>query len=165
MRKILGLKNAAGIALFLFAAAVAATEVDKRQVIPLSEHQRDHILTEMRALLSGTRTILEALSKDEMATVSREARALGLGMGGKGEDHLGAVLPAAFLQLGMAVHKDFDNIARDAQSIKDPGHTLRQLSETMKKCDSCHASYQIRVKENATGAERSPSHHRDHHQH
>jgi hypothetical protein len=49
-----------GIGLFLFTAA-AASEVDKRQVVTLSEFQRDHVLTEMRALLSGTRKILDAL--------------------------------------------------------------------------------------------------------
>ena len=69
-----------GLALFLFVTAVAANEVDKRQIIPLSEHQRDHVLAEMRALLSGTRNILDALSRDEMAAVAREASSLGLGM-------------------------------------------------------------------------------------
>jgi hypothetical protein len=155
-----------GLALFLFTTAVAADEIDKRQIIPLSEHQRDHVLSEMRVLLSGTRNILDALSRDEMAAVAREAKSLGLGMAGKGESHLGSVLPAEFMRLGMSVHRDFDNIARDAQSIEDPRHTLRQLGEAMKKCDSCHASYQIRVKEHAAGKESSPAHrHQHHHQH
>jgi hypothetical protein len=161
---MLGLKNMLGIGLFLFGAAAAANEVDKRQVVPLSEHQRDHVLTEMRSLLSGTRNILDALSRDDMATVAREARALGLGMAGKGENHLGSVLPEAFMRLGMSVHKDFDNISLDAQAINDPRHTLRQLSEAMKKCDSCHVSYQIRVEKEPAGAKPLPSH-RQHHQH
>jgi hypothetical protein len=156
-------KNMLGIALILFTAAAPANEIDKRQVISLSEHQRDHVLTEMRALLSGTRNILAALSRDEMPAVAREARALGLGMAGKGESHLGSVLPEEFMRLGMSVHKDFDNIALDAESIKDPRHTLRQLSEAMKKCDSCHASFQIRIREHTHGAETRPLQH--HHQH
>ena len=154
-----------GLFFFFFTAAAVANDVDKRQIVPLSEHQRDHILSEMRALLAGTRNILEALSRDEMATVAREARALGLGMAGKGENHLRSVLPEAFMRLGMSVHKDFDNISLDAQSIKDPKHTLRQLTEAMKKCDSCHESYQIRVKENTSGAETPPLQHLHHHQH
>jgi hypothetical protein len=161
----LGLKNMLGIGLFLFGAAAAANEVDKRQVVPLSEHQRDHVLTEMRSLLSGTRNILDALSRDDMTTVAQEARALGMGMAGKGENHLRSVLPEAFMRLGMSVHKDFDNISLDAQSLKDPKHTLRQLGEAMKKCDSCHASYQIRVKENTSRAETPPLQHLHHHQH
>jgi hypothetical protein len=165
LENTLGLKNMLGIGLFLFVAAAAANEIDKRQVVPLSEHQRHHVLTEMRSLLSGTRNILDALSRDEMATVAREARALGTGMAGKGENHLGSVLPEAFMRLGMSVHKDFDSISLDAQSIKDPRHTLRQLTEAMKKCDSCHASYQIRVKEDSAGAETPRLQHRHHHQH
>jgi len=159
-------RNIFGAALFLFMAAAAANEVDKRQVIPLSEHQRDHVLTEMRALLTGTRNILDALSRDEMAAVAREADSLGLAMAGKGEDHLGSILPGEFMRLGMSVHQDFDNIARDARTIKDPKHTLRQLSEAMKKCDSCHAGYQIRVEARSPGLETSPAHgHQHHHQH
>jgi hypothetical protein len=164
LQNILWFKNMLGVGLFLFTAA-AASEVDKRQVVTLSELQRDHVLTEMRALLSGTRNILDALSRDEMGTVAREARALGLAMAGKGENHLKSVLPESFVRLGMSVHRDFDNISHDAQSIKNPVHTLRQLSEAMKKCDSCHASYQIRVKEDAEGDKMQPLQHSTPHKH
>jgi hypothetical protein len=85
-----------------------------------------------------------------MTAVASQARSLGMGMVHKGEDHLLAVLPKEFMQLGMATHKDFDKIAADAESLKDPRHTLRQLSESMKKCSACHESYQIRV-ENLSG--------------
>jgi hypothetical protein len=100
-----------------------------------------------------------------MGTVAQEARALGLAMAGKGEDHLKSVLPEPFMRLGISVHKDFDNISHDAQSIKDPLHTLRQLGEAMKKCDSCHASYQIRVKGDGGGDKMQPSQHSQPHKH
>lgn len=149
------------LGLFMINTAFAFSEVDKRRVLPLAEHQRNHVLTEMRALLSGTRNILEALSREDMAAVATHARSLGMGMVHKGEDHLLAVLPKEFMQLGMATHKDFDKIAADAESLKDPKHTLRQLSESMKKCSACHESYQIRV-ENLSGMaarEIHPTHH------
>lgn len=41
----------------------------------------------------------------------------------KTEDHLKGVLPKEFMQLGISVHQNFDKIAVDAQSIKDPKHT------------------------------------------
>ena len=152
------------IALGLFMATAAkANEVDKRQVLPLSEHQRNHVLTEMRGLLSGTQNILDALSREDMATVAREARSLGMGTV-KGEDHLKAVLPKEFVQLGMSVHKSFDKIALDAESLKDPKHTLRQLGESMQKCNACHASYQIQVKDHPAEAASSEMQH-SHHQH
>ena len=146
MKKILAI----ALSFITMTTTAAAAEVDKRRVLPLAEHQRNHVLTEMRALLSGTRNILDALSREDMTAVASQARSLGMGMVHKGEDHLLAVLPKEFMQLGMANHKDFDKIAADAESLKDPRHTLRQLSESMKKCSACHESYQIRV-ENLSG--------------
>jgi hypothetical protein len=155
------LKRILAIALGLLAitTTVAANEIDKRQILPITEMQRDHVLTEMRALLSGTQNILDALLREDMAAVARYARSLGMGMMHKAEDHLKAVLPKEFMQLGMSVHKDFDQIAMDAESLKDPKHTLRQLSESMKKCNACHAGYQIRIKEQSAQPGTHPLHH------
>jgi len=153
------LKKILALTLGLLAFAAMADEVDKRQILPLSEQQRNHVLTEMRGLLSGTQNILDALSTEDMVAVAREARSLGMGMVHKGEDHLKAVLPKEFMQLGMSVHKSFDKIALDAESLKDPRHTLRQLSESMQKCNACHATYQIRVKEQLADSETQHSHH------
>ena len=80
-----------------------------------------------------------------MAEVAQYARHLGMGMADKAEDHLKGALPKEFMKLGMSVHKDFDQIATDAESLKDSKYTLRQLSESMSKCVACHAAYQIRM--------------------
>lgn len=154
---------AIALSLIAMTPTMAADEIDKRQILRLNEMQRDHVLTEMRALLTGTQNILDALLREDMAAIARHAGSLGMGMAHKGEDHLKAVLPKEFMQLGMSVHKDFDQIAIDAESLKDPKHTLRQLSESMKKCNTCHAGYQIRVKEQSAQPAMHPSH--DHHQH
>lgn len=157
------MKNILAIALVFITATASASDVDERQVLHLTEHQRNHVLTEMRALLSGTQGILDALHKEDMAAVAAHARSLGMGMAQKGEDHLGAVLPKEFMQLGMSVHKAFDRMAVDAEALKDPKHTLRQLSESMKKCVACHDSYQIHIEEQpATQRTYSPDH-RHHH--
>jgi hypothetical protein len=131
--------------LILAATSAQAEVVDNRQILMLSEPQRGHVLTEMRALLAGTQNILGALATDDMAAVTRYAKPLGMGMADNAEKHLKGVLPQEFMQLGMSVHKDFDLLAADAESIKDPKHTLKQLSEAMSKCNACHASYQIRT--------------------
>jgi len=120
-----------------------AEEIDDRQVLQVTAVQRGHILNEMRTLLSGTQAILIALAKEDMVAVSRHAKALGMGMARKAENSLKGTLPKAFMQLGMAAHQDFDQIAADAESIHDPKHTLRQLSQSMGKCIVCHESYQI----------------------
>lgn len=131
------------IACLLISTSAIAADMDNRQTLTLTEGQRSHVLEEMRALLSGTRDILAALSTDDMAAVSRYARPLGLGMAHKAEDHLKSVLPREFMQLGMSLHQDFDQIAADAESKKDSKLTLRQLSDAMAKCVACHDAYQI----------------------
>lgn len=157
------LKKILVIALVFITATATAAEIDERQILPLSELQRNHVLTEMRALLSGTQNILDALYKEDMAAVADYARSLGMGMAHKGEDHLKAVLPKEFMQLGVSVHKAFDQIAVDAESLKDPKHTLRQLSESLKKCDACHDNYQIRITEQPAALGMNPSLHHHHH--
>jgi hypothetical protein len=53
-----------GLFLCLFASSVVfASDIDKRRVLKLTEMQREHVLSEMRALLSGTQNILVALQR------------------------------------------------------------------------------------------------------
>jgi mono/diheme cytochrome c family protein len=154
------LKNIFAIVLIFVTAAATADDIDKRRVLHLTEHQRDHVLAEMRALLSGTQKILDALHKEDMAAIAAHARSLGMGMAHKGEDHLKSVLPREFMQLGMSVHKAFDQIAADAEALKDPRHTLLQLSESMKNCVACHNSYQIHIQEQPATQRTYPPNHR-----
>ena len=152
------------IACLLISTSAIAADKDSRQILMLSEAQRGHVLEEMRALLSGTRNILAALATDDMASVSKHARPLGLGMAHKAEDHLKGVLPKEFMQLGMSLHQDFDQIAADAESKKDPKLTLRQLSDAMAKCVACHDAYQIRATP-ASGQPAQTHKHGDHPHH
>jgi hypothetical protein len=57
---------------------------------------------------------------------------------------LRAKLPLEFRQLGSSVHREFDQIALDADGLKDVSYSLNQLSATLQKCVACHATYQIR---------------------
>jgi hypothetical protein len=127
-----------------FASSALAEEIDTRQLVQLTEPQRNQVLTEMRSLLTGTQDILAALAKDDMAAVAKHAQSLGFNMKHKAENPLHEVLPKDFMMLGMSTHKEFDQIAADAISLKDSKHTLKQLSDTMGKCTACHATYQIR---------------------
>ncbi len=133
------------VGLTTLTVTVMADEADNRQVLNLSNPQRNHVLGEMRSLLAGTQMILEALAKDDMAAVAKNAQELGFNMKHKAENPLHDVLPKEFMQLGMSMHKDFDLIAADATSLKDSKHTLQQLSATMGKCIACHETYQIQV--------------------
>ncbi len=130
--------------LAFMSSSALADEVDSRQMLNLTEPQRNHVLAEMRSLLTGTQNILAALANDDMAVAAEHAQSLGFHMKHKSENPLHDILPKDFMMLGMSMHKDFDLIAADAATLKDPKHTLKQLSDTMAKCTACHASYQIR---------------------
>ena len=156
------MKKIYALVLCLSMTTVMARDIDERKILSLNEMQRNHILTEMRALLQGTQQILHALSEEDMMAVARHARMLGMGMAHKGEDHLRSVLPENFMQLGMSVHQGFDQIAADAETLKNPKHTLIQLSNTMQHCITCHAAYQIQTTELPAKAENHPAHHNHH---
>lgn len=137
------MKKVVVVALCFITAAAMADGVDQRQVLPLNEMQRNHLLGEMRMLLTGTGAILEALARDDMAAVARHARSLGMEMPHKVEGHANHGFPEQFMQMGMAMHQGFDKIAQDAELKKDSKHTLQQLGETLGRCTACHATYQI----------------------
>ena len=138
------MKKIALISLALISTSVFADE-DNRRVVNLSETNRNLVLTEMRALLSGTQAILGALANDDMKAVAESAKPLGMGMAHNAENHLHDALPKEFMMLGKTVHVAFDEIARDAESVNDSKHTLKQLNQMMAQCTACHSSYQIRV--------------------
>lgn len=122
----------------------AAPTEDRRAVLELSETERAMILEEMRLFLVGVEKLTGALAREDMAAVATEARELGVKMTHEVPPALREKLPQAFRQLGFTVHRDFDALALDAESVKDPRHSLQQLSATLQKCVSCHAGYQIR---------------------
>ncbi len=153
------MKKVLAFVLGLVVINTQAEDLDKRQVLAITELQRVHILEEMRALLTGTQKILFSLSEEDMTAVAQHARSLGMHMAHKAEDHLKGALPKEFMQMGMSVHQDFDQIAMDAESIKDSKHTLRQLSESMNKCMACHAAYQIRTTQQSVKRNQESSHH------
>jgi len=139
---------------FVVLIPAMAEGADQRQVLLLNEMQRDHLLGEMRLLLTGTGAILEALSQGDMTAVVRHARSLGMDMPHKMEGHMEHVMPEQFMRMGMAVHQAFDKIAQDAESGKDTTHILQQLSSALGRCTACHAIYQVSTTQSS--AEQKP---------
>lgn len=88
----------------------------------------------------------------DTATDSRAVLELALGERDMGQKMvhevppaLRAKLPQEFRQMGFSVHRDFDQIALDAENMKDASHSLGRLSATLQICVSCHTAYQIRT--------------------
>lgn len=116
---------------------------DQRQEIQLEPAARSLVLEEMRQFLSGVQQMTEALSRDDLKTVAKAARGLGMQAAHEVPDAVKAQLPMGFKQLGFSVHKDFDQLALDADNLGDGKYAMKQLSITLKKCVACHTTYQI----------------------
>ncbi|PKO73515.1 MAG: hypothetical protein CVU23_02270 [Betaproteobacteria bacterium HGW-Betaproteobacteria-17] len=120
-----------------------APAADNRTVLALTPSERVMILEEMRLFLAGVQKITDALGKQDMPAVAAASRAMGQKLAHEVPPALRAKLPMEFRQLGASVHGDFDQIAMDAESLKDVSYSLGQLSATLQKCANCHAMYQI----------------------
>lgn len=118
---------------------------DSRVILELEPGERAMILQEMRMFLDGVQKVTGALGRQDMPAVAEAARGMGRKMAHEVPAALRAKLPLEFRQLGSSVHGDFDQIALDAASLKDVSTSLNQLSATLQKCVSCHATYQIRT--------------------
>ena len=118
---------------------------DNRAMLELTPGERAMILEEMRMFLDGVQKMTGALARQDMQGTAEAARGMGQKMVHEVPPELRAKLPVEFRQLGFSVHRDFDQIALDADSLKDVSFSLNQLSATLQKCVSCHATYQIRT--------------------
>ncbi len=131
--------------LFVPVSIAVAEKVDTGTVVRLSPQHRALVLTEMRQFLAGLQQITDALSGDDMETVTRVARTLGTSMSHQMPADQKAALPQGFRKLGHAVHSGFDQIALDAEAMEDSKHTLSQLGDILSRCVSCHNTYQIQA--------------------
>lgn len=118
---------------------------DGRTAIVLEAPERDVLLREMRLLLEGVQAITAGLEKDDLAAVATAARGLGTGMSGEVPPALITKLPLEFKTLGLSVHRDFDQIALDAERPGLAKHTLGQMSAVLQKCVACHRTYRLRT--------------------
>ena len=110
-----------------------APAADNRVILTLSPDERVMILEEMRLFLDGVGIMTGALGKQDMQATAAAARGMGMKMVHEVPPALRAKLPMEFRQLGFSVHRDFDQIAMDADSLKDVSHTLNQMSATLQK--------------------------------
>jgi len=124
---------------------------DNRTVLQLSPDERAMLLGEMHLFLDGVRKMTAALGQQDMAATAAAARPLGMKMAQTMPPALRAKLPLEFRQMGGPLHADFDQMALDAESLKDVSYTLMQLSGTLQKCAGCHAMYQIRTSDSHDG--------------
>lgn len=120
-----------------------AVSDDERVAVVLSKDERNLILNEMRNFLISTQKISEAITNDDMELVATLAKSAGMVVEENTPGALLAKIPLSMKTLGFDTRKRFDQIAADAEQLKIPIHSRRQLDQLMKNCIACHASYKI----------------------
>ena len=119
------------------------TATDGRQALLLEPAERDLVLAEMRAFLASVQSIVQGVQEKDMDDVARAARHVGAAAQGEVPGSLIGKLPLSFKKLGFDTHRQFDQLALDAEQLGDPDHTLEQLAGLMRNCVACHAAYRI----------------------
>jgi hypothetical protein len=128
---------------YKFTAGEVKPSTDGRLAVQLSKDERNALLLEMRNWLQNSQAILEAASENDFETVIRTAKASGMAAEAETPGSLFRKIPLEMKKLGFDTRKKFDEIAADAEKMKDSQHTIRQLSTAMNNCIACHATYRF----------------------
>ena len=116
---------------------------DGRLAVQLSKDERNALLLEMRTWLQNSQGILAAVSTNDFATVAKIAKASGMAAEADVPGALFRKIPLEMKKLGFDTRQKFDEIAIDAESLKDSQHTIKQISAAMNNCVACHTTYRF----------------------
>ncbi|OIR03252.1 hypothetical protein GALL_147720 [mine drainage metagenome] len=116
---------------------------DGRLAVMLTKDERNALLLEMRAWLQNSQSILSAVSKNDFETVIKTAKASGMDAEAGVPGALFRKLPVEMKALGFDTRKKFDDIAADAEKVKDGNRIVSKLSVAMNNCVACHATYRF----------------------
>lgn len=116
---------------------------DGRQAVMLSKDERNALLLEMRVWLQSSQGILAAAAVKDFDAVIKSAKASGMGAEAETPGSLFRKLPVEMKALGFDTRKKFDDIAADAEKLKDSNLVVTKLSDAMNNCIACHATYRF----------------------
>lgn len=117
---------------------------DQREAVSLNPAQADHVLTEMRGLLTSIRDIQSAMASDDWKAVSAAAQAQGTGRGKRPPEGLRERQPPGFRQMSSSMRQQFD--ALNLSSVKaDRSAANAALGQALNACVACHDSYRIEI--------------------
>ncbi len=130
---------AAALALWVIGAAIVGwifvkgwitSGADGRTEIRLAPSERDQILKEMRQLLQAVHGVVVGLNAPEpdAKQVEQTARAVGMRMAADASPSIMMKLPLPFKQMGMSVHRDFDELADGIARGEQSRQTLNRLT-------------------------------------
>lgn len=116
---------------------------DTREPVHLTAEERALLAANMRQMLASVQGVTAALARGDRKAVAEAAAKSGMTMMQELPVQIRMKFPPAFAQMGMASHKLFDRIAREAGTAKGSAPILKILSESMQNCVACHAAYRF----------------------
>lgn len=116
---------------------------DGRLAVQLTKDERNALLLEMRTWLQNSQIILTAVTAQDFATVAKVAKSSGMAAEAQTPGSLFRKIPVEMKKIGFDTRRRFDEIAIDAEKLKDSQHTIKQLSTAMNNCVACHATYRF----------------------
>lgn len=119
---------------------------DQREAVVLNPAQADHVLTEMRGLLTSVRDIQSAMAADDWSEVSAAAQAQGAGRGQRPPEGLRQRQPPGFRQMSSSMRQQFDSLNL-AATKGDRSAANVALGQALNACVACHDSYRIEIAE------------------
>lgn len=138
----------AGVLGWLFIKGETTPSADGRTAVLLAPAERDFILTEMRQLLRAVHGVVTGVSDTDQtqghAQAAAAARSAGMKMAVDDNPTLMLKLPLPMKQLGMSVHRDFDELADAISHGTTSQDILQRLSTITTRCLACHEMYQIK---------------------
>lgn len=120
---------------------------DGRTAILLTSAERDLVLAEMRAFLAAAQGVVEGGTRSDPAAVARAARGVGAVAQQGVPASLMGKLPLAFKSLGLDTHRQFDQLALNAEQMGDAQQAQIDLARLMSNCVACHAAYRIEAEQ------------------
>lgn len=132
-----------GTLAYFFYFGTATKSDDGRMAVVLAPEERNLVLGEMRALLSGVQTILEAVTNNDMKVVETTASSLGMKAAADVNPRLMSKLPFDFKSTGMGVHGRFDELASKVHNGAGKEEVLTEVTDIMRTCVGCHQAYRL----------------------
>jgi len=132
---------------FYFVKGTTSMSPDGRVAVHLSGPEKNYVLAEMRALVSGVNRIFVALGQEDLEKVAKISSSLGMIMATDDQPELLLKLPVQLKTWGLGLHKEFDTLATEIRGGLTQKQTLVRLGDMTAACVSCHATYKLVAKE------------------
>lgn len=126
------------------ARAPGSRSADRREATAVPLKVSEAVRSEMRTMLGSLHRILTASVAGD--TAAMRAAATRSGLATAADPALEKLLPEGFVQLGIATHRQFDDLAVAIAAGAPRDSTDARLARLTGHCVSCHESYRLEVR-------------------